>query len=338
MLWADIVRILAIYLIVVIHVSTIHPSITTDFTILAEFALIHTCVPLFVMLSGALLLGKKESYQTFFKKRLIRVFLPWITWTSIFTIISVISQNQYSVLNILHTFHTIFFPLFWFLPMIFALYLLTPALRIFVQHAKKREIFFLILLWYFGTSIIPYVRDTAAFPLLVDNGILRQLVEYFGYFLLGFYLIKLPLKKKHFRTLIMLFIGGIFFTIGMHYLKLQGVSNIKGDFFDYRAPGIILITASLFGMIFLAENYVKRHLNVPSKKAIVVLSNTSFGIYFIHYLFLNRAPLPTLLPSTHIITISPAVDLFINGIIIFALSFVLIFCLQQIHGVKRFIG
>lgn len=339
MLWADIVRILAIYFIIVIHVITVNTSISTDFILLIELTLIHTCVPLFVMLSGALLLGKKESYQTFFRKRIFRVFLPWLTWTGIFTIISVAYKNNYSLSNILHTFHIIFFPFFWFLPMLFALYMLTPALRIFVQRAKTRDILFLIILWFLGTSIIPYVRNTEAFPIVVDNGILRQVVEYIGYFLLGFWMIKLPLQKKHLRLLVILFFSGILFTIGVSYFQAMGNSGkVVGNFYDYRAPGIVLVTAALFGMIYLTEKYFQRAFNAHGKKAIVAVSNASFGIYFIHYLFLNRSPLPALIETTHLIVVSSDIDFILNGTILFIISFISIFCLQKLRCLKRIIG
>ena len=86
MLWADVVRIIAIYLVVQIHTSS--DAFSSSFfshgpgIILSKLGVVS--VPLFVMLSGALLLGKQESYKTFFSKRCIKVLIPWIIWTFVY--------------------------------------------------------------------------------------------------------------------------------------------------------------------------------------------------------------------------------------------------------------
>lgn len=40
-------------------------------------------VPLFVLLSGALLLGRQESPSDFLKKRIVRVLIPFFSWSVI---------------------------------------------------------------------------------------------------------------------------------------------------------------------------------------------------------------------------------------------------------------
>ena len=84
--WADLLRIFAIYLIIIIHLQLPLYSDTRYPEGLIITPLIYVCVPLFFMLSGALLLGKSESYKYFFKKRLTKVIFPWIssTFTSLY--------------------------------------------------------------------------------------------------------------------------------------------------------------------------------------------------------------------------------------------------------------
>jgi surface polysaccharide O-acyltransferase-like enzyme len=79
LVWADITGILAIYLVVALHVNLIPQLSQTNFIYCIGLTLADNCVPLLVMLSGALLLGKQESYSVFLRKRVSRVVIPWIT-------------------------------------------------------------------------------------------------------------------------------------------------------------------------------------------------------------------------------------------------------------------
>lgn len=45
-------------------------------------------------------------------------------------------------------------------------------------------------------------------------------------------------------------LSGILFTVGVSYFQaMENREKIVGDFYDYRAPGIVLVTATLFSMI-----------------------------------------------------------------------------------------
>ncbi len=76
-MWIDLVRIFAIFLVVLLHNSRLPSEITLltlpSFIVLA---VAKTSVPLFVMVSGALLLGKVESYRVFFKKEHLEFYCP----------------------------------------------------------------------------------------------------------------------------------------------------------------------------------------------------------------------------------------------------------------------
>lgn len=78
--WADLIRTIAIILVVMVHSITLPDKWTTiplDWWLSSIFynTLGHMAVPMFVMLSGALLLGKEESYRQFFSKRVIKIMI-----------------------------------------------------------------------------------------------------------------------------------------------------------------------------------------------------------------------------------------------------------------------
>lgn len=337
-IWADIIRILAIYFIVVLHVVTLPSPQKADFLFFIVFTLIHTCVPLLVMVSGSLLLGKKESYLFFFRKRFVRVIVPWISWTSIFTIITAVSQANYTLGNSLDIFHHIFIPFFWFIVLVCALYVLTPALRIFVQKAKIQDTLFVIVLWFISISILPSLRDTQAFPWHVDNGVVRLVIDFIGYFLLGFLLVKIKQKRHYLFFSIAIFILSVLLTSFVAFYLTHTIKEYAVDTFAYISPGIVIATASLFFLLYQLEAYYQKFFTAVIKKVLRRISKATLGIYFIHYFFLNRPPLPQFVKTTSFIHISSDIDLFINGFFLFAISFLLIYLLQKIPIISHFIA
>ena len=92
----DVLRAIAIIGIVFCHASISFVSkpnmmnlnyfiISSVFDCFRDFS-----IPIFVMLSGALLIGKKDTLTDFFKRRLSRLFIPFIFWVVIYAIYSFI--------------------------------------------------------------------------------------------------------------------------------------------------------------------------------------------------------------------------------------------------------
>ena len=96
-------------------------------------------VPLFVMLTGALLLqpSKNESISVFFKKRWARIGLPFIFWGAAYFAYDFFVLHQAITTNaIVQGILTGPYYHFWYLYMLAGLYLLTPILRILVATCR----------------------------------------------------------------------------------------------------------------------------------------------------------------------------------------------------------
>src|SRR5512141_972917 len=89
-LWIDLIRVVAIYLVVIVHVSgqltNIWGEIPADQWLLADIygGIARICVPLFFMISGCLLLPRAESLGTFYRKRIPKLLIPLIVWSLIY--------------------------------------------------------------------------------------------------------------------------------------------------------------------------------------------------------------------------------------------------------------
>ena len=83
----DVLRVLACIMVIVVHARgpyTYHADGTLDFWAAFYFVLVRAGVPLFVMLSSALLLPLRQTTGDFLKRRFMRVALPFVIWSVIF--------------------------------------------------------------------------------------------------------------------------------------------------------------------------------------------------------------------------------------------------------------
>ena len=299
LVWADIARVLAIYLVIVVHTES-SPQV-----------LPMLGVPIFVMLSGALLLGKSENYSEFWSKRLVRLLRPWIFWALVISIFDIFVNK--TSFNLLFSYFRSNFITIWFLPMIFGLYLLTPALRIFVKYAKARDLWIVIALWFLTISVLPFFRNTSAFPLFSDNGFVRQVMQFLGYYLLGYAITKQKQGGK--------MAGLLFIVIGLLITEIMGRS---GTFvLYYQAPGIVLIAYGLFRLLFDYRNNFQKLITGKYSSFLAAVSKTSLGVYLLQGMILAFLP------------ISDPSGGWFKGAILFGLSTSVVFLLQKIPILGR---
>jgi surface polysaccharide O-acyltransferase-like enzyme len=302
MVWADVGRVLATYLIIVVHTSS-SPQVLSMLG-----------VPLFVMLSGSMLLSKSESYLEFWSKRLLRLLRPWVFWALVISVFDMLVNK--TSFNIFLSYVRTNFVTSWFMPMIFGLYLLTPALRIFVKSAKIRDLWWLIILWYLTISVLPFFRNTGAFPIFSDNGLVRLVVQFIGYYLLGYAITKQNLWEKKINF-VMIIVGSLITVL---------MRDSKPFFLAYQAPGIILLACGFFGLLYNFGDYFQKHITGRSGRFLAAISKTSLGVYFVHLQIIRLIPVNKFFGN------------WISGAILFCFSFPIIILLQKVPILKKWVS
>jgi len=282
LVWADVLRIFSISLVVLLHTFKLPTG--NGIAESSSFLLItlaSTAVPLFVMISGALLLPKKEAASTFFNKRIQRIIRPWLFWALVLFIITN-GINFPAPLESLRTYTEILSAKFTFIPMIFCLYLLVPTFRIIVKEGGKRHVAYLVSLWFLAVSFVPYLRNTMAFPISVDNGLVRQTIYYSGYMLTGWLLTKIKLTKKTFVLTSFTTIATILWTFAL----VQSSQDTNSIFMSYFAPLIVISSMSVFLLFQYFEKYFVK-MSQKLKSILAVLAKASFGVFLIHGVILE---------------------------------------------------
>lgn len=279
----DQLRIIALFLIVLVHTveAKLGVSSISQISVTILFFLGKLGVPIFVMISGALLLPKKEPPLLFYKKRVRKIFLPWFFWALLlfFYKMSIGSYDTESNIQLLKQFIVVILSDFWFLPMILGVYVLTPYLRVLVT--SKIQMKYLLITWCVITSILPFIYLSPLFPGSSSAGILSMSLSFSGYFLLGWYVHTRRSKFFSLTQLLIMLVGSTCFYLGSSYFFK---SNDHALFFalqDYFSPPIITGSITLF--LLISKNSEKISTLI-SARFTTILSKISYGIFLSHIL------------------------------------------------------
>ena len=286
-------RIIAIYSVVTAHVAMGLTMPMRPFT--ADwwlgcwlFYIAHAAIPIFVMISGALLLGneRQESTMEFYGRRLYRAGIPLVFWTVIYLIVRQVVDGEHltvgSVVRLILTGNPYYH--LWFLYMIAGLYLVTPALRVFVRHSSQRERVFaiaVILLLsnaYFQTDVLLWNNQRSIFTMFIP---------FIGYYLCGYELRLIDPKKipTGFPSLAV-FISAIYLAaFAPVFLDRHGGVGVR-YVFDFFSLPIIFLSIAIFWAAYLHDTTAR-----PSegfrKTAVEWVASTTLGIYVLHPLVLS---------------------------------------------------
>lgn len=277
----DITRILALFLVIVVHTYKGDLSVA-NFLELGFFFIGKLGVPLFVMISGALLLNKNVLMETFYQKRAVRVLLPWVFWSIIYFLVEyvVITSIQNQPQLLLKNFLTIMLSDFWFMPMILGLYWLTPYLKKMSLSVTNWQPLFWG--WVALVSVLPLVYLSPLFPGSSSAGLLTLICSFIGYYIAGWYLWHAHTRHHSFKPLLLLLLS----SAVMYVVLSDNTSHLEHlSFFalhDYFSLPIIIGSLST---LLLLKQLKKMHVTQPSDTARMI-ATYSFGIFLCHPLLL----------------------------------------------------
>lgn len=288
MTWLDNARILAIFAVILLHVAVgaawqSEPGsflwiYNTSFDVLVRW-----CVPVFVMVSGALLLEPhaEETLGDFYKKRFSKVLIPFLFWAIVYIFWGHYRENIQEPLSFSYVIERLasgkpYYHL-WFLYMLLGLYAFTPVFRIVIAHMKRRDLVFYIALAFFISTIeaLYEVLGTGE-----SNLFLVWFLVFIPYFVAG-YLVRHyePALSTGKLALITLFFAILAPTamcvtslhtqngLGIYFLKNLSVTNI----------------ALSVSLLFLLKRFTAPMLGARLTPA---LSRVTFGIYLVHMIVL----------------------------------------------------
>jgi len=217
--WIDLIRVIGALLVIAIHVSgRVSGGYATgiDPATLGLAGLVSLCinnassciaVPLFVMVSGALLLGRNDTMSTFYRKRFGKILTPFLAWSGIFIFCLWIAGQNFKDGTAITLTSSIGAFLsggisghFWFMYMLISLYLVTPFLSVFVRNAPKSMLFSFLILWFIALVLFPLfqktVKETLGIAEIAEDFRFELVTLWVGFFVAGYVLKDVLISRR----------------------------------------------------------------------------------------------------------------------------------------------
>ena len=370
MVWLDVIRCVAMLMVIGVH--CIDPFyISPTMRVIPEYthwaaiygSLLRPSVPLFVMMTGLLLLPVRQEQPlgTFYKKRIPRVFYPFLIWSVLYNLFPWITgllglnpqiildffpyageevmQQSFSVslkyiLMIPFNFSILAVHM-WYIYLLIGLYLYLPVFSAWVEKASERAKLMFLLAWgvtlllpYYYQFVSNYLWGTCSWN---SFGMLYAFAGFNGYLLLGHYLKNLEwsLKKTLAIGIPMFAVGYAVTFLGFRHITAlpEYTDEMLELFFTYCSLNVVMMTIP----VFMLAKKVKVN-SERMKKALANLTVCGFGIYMIHYFF--TGPSVVLMRA---INMPIGLQIPVAAILAFAVSWGLVWLIYRAGKVAKYI-
>ena len=320
----DFLRAFAIIAVIICHVNHFFGPLVGTTQIVAQMTF-HDIgrigVPIFLMISGALILNRPYPDLTeFLKKRFTRIIYPFIFW-----IILILVQLQYYRYNEAFLWNTFIGEpsITWYFWVLIGIYLFLPVLNSFVKEYGESGLKYFLSIWF----ILMILKTFNAYPLWT-NFDLSYFAGYVGYPVLGYYLANKEFKISDSKVCLLgliTLIASLSVFVYLNYFNSPYISMI------YQNVPIIFMGTGLFLFVKYLDKLNKFNSIKDNfiGKAIISLSVCSYGMYFSHVLVVKF--LSYYNPHSHLMF--P-----VMFVLIILLSWLLPYVLSKIPYVKTFSG
>ncbi len=238
-------------------------------------------VPVFVMVSGALLLdpGREMSLGRIFRSYVLRIFLALTIFVFIFRIFDMIMDGEQFKLSVfadalkrLVTGSS--WSHMWYLYMLLGLYLLLPAYRLVAAGCDGRMLRYLTLVCFIFLSVMP-MFELAGFH--VEFHIQLSIV-YTLYFFTGYGIASGKLPVSRMLASVLFLAGTVIIFLFLLAWWRTGNTAYKEMLSSYASPGVVLQSVGIFALLWRRDGAKEE----GEHKMLRFADSTTFGIYLIH--------------------------------------------------------
>lgn len=353
----DLIKVIAIFLMVANHcVDNVTPmeraepwynlwgSVYNSFT--------RPAIPLFVMVTGILLLPTRMAMGEFYKKKISRLVTPFLVWSVLYNLFpwftgvigcepssinlffkwaepsQAFSDALKNICMIPFNFSA-FAVQMWYVYMLIGIYLYLPIFSAWVEKSDKKSQRIFLGIWMVSL-FVPYLRNFLTQNLWGkcswnEFGLFYYFAGFSGYLLLGYHLVNYPLQfskmKKYLLALVAFAIG-----YGVTMIGFKETTAVPGQseemvelFFTFCSPNVALMTFAIF-LVCQDATFSNAKLNGFLTK----FSSCTFGIWMCHYFFVG--PIYLLVRS---LDAPVLLKVFIENILVLLLSFVFVLIVRS---------
>ena len=356
-IYLDFLKVIAIFLMVANHcVDNVTPaeralpwynlwgSVYNSFT--------RPAIPLFMMVTGILLLPTQMDMSSFYKKRVSRVLVPFLVWSVLYNLFPWFTGLLNCDPETIHIFFkwadtsqafgdalrnilmipfnfSAFAVQMWYVYLLIGIYLYIPVFSAWVEKSDKRSQRIFLAIWAVSL-FVPYLRNYLTENLFGECswnefGLFYYFAGFSGYMLLGYHLVKYPLQmskvSKYALAAITFAIGYAVTLIGFkNATAVEGQSEAMVElFFTFCSPNVALMTFAIF-LIGKDLRFENKRVN----RFISQFSICTFGIWMCHYFFVG--PVFLLFKSCEMPVL---LKVFLENILVLLASFALVYLVRS---------
>lgn len=286
----DICRIFACMMVVMIHTVMLFWEFDPNSPTWAVYNLIAVAircsVPLFFMISGALLLDRDDFDFGKHLHRMLHLLELYLAWAIIcggidsFFLHVWFKAFELDKLLLMGYYHL------WYLPATLVCYAFIPFIRCAVKGDKFEPRFALAVILYvvvvWNISLLSSMFKDAEWLSLLSGRFALGFTRYLVYTLLGWFLYEYRLIGKKLALLGVLAASIVLLYAWINRQYSIGVGEPSTLYYDYMSPAMILLSAFVFSLCLQVEK-------LPRKLCPLVeeLSACTLGIYLVHPLFIS---------------------------------------------------
>lgn len=333
--YLDCLRVAATFAIVFLHVG----AVKFDFSDVNGFewqvlnfyeSIVRWAVPVFVMISGAIFLGKDIPASTMFRKYIFKMARIFVFWSILYCLLQTRSLKLKDILE--GNFHM------WFILMIIGLYFCVPILR---EITRKKFIagYFLGLAFIFVFLIPEFImisrdffgnhfRQTISSMARNVSVMNLSLVSGFSsYFVLGKVLNEAEITPAQRRIIYLLGVVSLISAAFLNSAVSMKNHRASQNYFQWIALTTLFESAAVFV-------FFKQHSECGGilKKIVSIFSSLSLGVYLIHIAVLNVF-------TEHGITalsFSPIISVPLISLVVFSASCAISLALKKIPFIGKY--
>ena len=291
--YMDVIRVLSMISVILIHVGAIswydapfslYPwGVMNLFDILSRY-----CVPVFLMMSGYIFLDPNRDIpiRKLYTKYIPRLIAAFFFWSFLYALITSGFATRRTLGDGVgeKLLHDIFWGHYhmWYMYLIIAMYIISPALRPIAANRKAMK-YFLVISFIFSYLIptiqmVPIIYEyTAKYTVRLE---LQFVTGYIFYFLVGYLIATEEITPKFKRLIYSLGLVGFAFSLisSTAYVLINQYPDVK--YHEYNMAGMPLYSMAV--LLFAREYLGKGNPNSRLMRLILWLSKMSFGIYLAH--------------------------------------------------------
>lgn len=349
--WPDIVRIVAVFSVIVLHTGVEHfyrlDTRTAAWQICNFYeSIVRFGVPVFVMLSGSFLLDPDREYtlKKLYGVKILRLAAAYLFWSVFYVIADYflarlfdpgakLTWSRFFTDVIDGKYHL------WFLPMMAGLYVVTPILRHLVEN-ERLTVYFLVLSLLFvfviqTFDLIPFFHDTLTVN--VDRLDIKLVAGFSGYYVWGWWLTRHELKPAVRKGICLAGLFAVLATVAVNGLTGYRLHRAEEWLLGSFSVNTLLAATAVF--IFCRYHFRNKRFGPGARKLTGLLGKWSFGIYLVHVFILGYFNYILIrLDVMSFVCEHPLVSIPLTAAVVFLVSALFVSVLSRIPVLNKYIA